>query len=135
MKRHIILLFVFSLIFSLCACGPAQKPSEETTVPADTASNEVGNLVDGMRPEFKDALDSYEDFFEEYCSFMKKFAENPTDSELLTDYAKYMSQYSEMMSKLEQLDDGEMNEAETSYYIEVSGRITQMLLEVSSSIG
>ncbi len=111
------------------------NPAEETTTPADTEESESGNLVNGMRPEFKDALDSYEDFFEEYCSFMKKFADNPTDYKLLADYAKYMSQYSEMMSKLEQFDDGEMNEAETLYYIEVSGRITQMLLEVSFSIG
>ncbi len=116
--------------------GDGVRPSEDEADPPDENNEgESGDLVDGMRPEFKEALDSYEDFFEEYCDFMKKYAENPTDLGLLVDYAEYMSQYAETMSKLEALDDSEMNDAETKYYIEVSGRITQMLMEVSTSIG
>lgn len=91
-------------------------------------------LIADMRPEFKEALDSYEEFFDDYCEFMKKYADNPTDLGLLTDYTKFMKQYTETMSKLEALDDGEMNNTETKYYVEVTGRITQKLLDVSTSM-
>ena len=30
-------------------------------------------LVDGMRPDFKAAMDSYETFFEYYCEFMENY--------------------------------------------------------------
>lgn len=98
--------------------------SEETEAPAE-------NLVDGMRPEFKEAIDSYEAFFDEYCEFMKKYNESPDDLTLLTQYAEYIAQYTDTMSKMEALDDGEMNDAETKYYIEVTSRINQKLLEIA----
>lgn len=33
----------------------------------------------GLRPEFKEAMDAYEDFYGEYCDFMVKYKENPSD--------------------------------------------------------
>ena len=52
--------------------------------------------VDGMRPEFKKAMDSYEEFMTEYCEFMKKYGESDgTDLGLVADYADYMSKYAE----------------------------------------
>ena len=98
--------------------------SEETEAPAE-------NLVDGMRPEFKEAIDSYEAFFDEYCEFMKKYNESPDDLTLLTQYAEYIAQYTDTMSKMEALDNGDMNDAETKYYIEVTSRINQKLLEIA----
>lgn len=84
-----------------------------------------------MRPEFKDALDSYEAFFKEYCDYITKFNANPTDLGLLADYANYVAQYADMMSKLDALDDGELNDAELKYYIDVTARITKMLADVA----
>lgn len=89
------------------------------------------NLVDGMRPEFKDAMDSYEAFIDEYCDFMKKYAESPSDMELLADYSDYMSQYAETMEKIDAIDETELSDAELQYYLEVTGRITQKIAEVA----
>lgn len=100
----------------------------------ESENDDNTDLVDGMRPEFKEAMDSYELFFNEYCDFMETYAESPDDLSLLTDYAEYMAQYADTMSKMESLDDGEMNDVETKYYIEVTGRINQRLLEVSIAI-
>lgn len=108
-----------------------KSSEEENTNP----EKEETELVDGMRPEFKEALDSYEKFFNEYCEFMKKYAENPTDLNLLMEYTDFMTQYTETMDKMEALDDGEMNDAETKYYIEVTARISQKLLEVPTVTG
>lgn len=104
-------------------------PSTETEVSEEDKLAE--NLVDGMRPEFKEAIDSYEDFFDEYCDFMKKFNESPDDLSLLGEYIEYMTQYSVTMEKMNELDDGEMNDAEMKYYLEVTTRINQKLIDVA----
>ncbi len=105
---------------------------ETTSTAGPEASNEAaaGNaLADGMRPEFKEALDSYEEFFDEYCDFMNKFSESPGDLTLLGEYADYISKYSEMTEKMNELDNGDMNDAELKYYLEVTERINKKLLD------
>lgn len=101
----------------------------ETEAPEEDKLAE--DLVEGMRPEFKKALDSYEDFFDEYCDFMKKFNESPDDLSLIGEYTEYLTQYYETMDKMDKLDNGEMNDAETKYYIEVTTRINQKLIDVA----
>ncbi len=141
----IIYVFVDEDYIYSFAFGELDKLSDEIivfsaelieTVKIKESSPAAGDadMLSEIRPEFKEALDSYEAFFVEYCNFMEKYADNPTDLALLSDYAAYLAQYAETMSKLESLDDGKMNDAETKYYLEVTGRITQMLLEVSSAI-
>lgn len=99
--------------------------------PEETPSNDT-QLVDGMRPEFKKAMDSYETFMNEYCDFMKKYAESDgTDIGLLADYADYMSKYADMVEDFEAWDNEEMNTAETAYYLDIQTRINKKLLEVS----
>lgn len=102
---------------------------ETSDKPKDTSSN----LVDGMRPEFKEAMDSYEKFMNDYCDFMKKYANsNGSDLTLLADYADYMSKYSQFVSDFEKWDsDTEMNNKETLYYIDVQTRINKKLIEVA----
>lgn len=110
--------------------APVEEPSEETKEPEETKEKQDENLVDGMRPEFKEAMDSYEEFYKEYCDVLKKYSSNPTDLSILTEYTKLTEQSVEMSEKFEAWDEGEMNDAELKYYLEVSGRVTQMLLEV-----
>ena len=106
--------------------GNDNADTGETT---ETKDNNT-ELVDGMRPEFKEAMDSYEEFYKEYCDVLKKYSNNPTDLSILTEYTKLMEQSVEMSEKFEAWDEGEMNDVELKYYLEVSGRVTQMLLEV-----
>lgn len=104
-----------------------KEPTEES--PEDTSSE----LVDGMRPEFKEAMDAYEEFMNEYCEFMEKYAASDgTDLGLLADYATYMSKYAEAMEAFEKWDGEDLNAAETAYYIEVQTRINKKLLAVAS---
>lgn len=107
-----------------------EQPDEkdEADEPEENGANE---LVDGMRPEFKEAMDSYEDFFNEYAEFMEKFAGSENTASMLVDYAKFMAQYAETMEAMDALGEQEMNDAELSYYAVVSARITQRLLEAA----
>lgn len=100
----------------------------------DTGNNSdtnSGELVNGMRPEFKEAMDSYEAFFDEYCAFMKKYNSSSNPSSMLSDYMSFMSRYTETMTKLNEISDDEMNNAELLYYTEVMARINQKLLEIT----
>lgn len=107
--------------------------SNETDPETDiTETEEAANVpVDGIRPEIKDALDSYEAFFVEYCDFMKKLNESPDDFTLLGEYAEYSAQYFETMDKIDQMDDSEMIDEELKYYLKVTNRINEMLIDVS----
>ncbi len=90
------------------------------------------NLVDGMRPEFKAAMDSYEEFFDEYVEFMEKYSESDgTDLSLLKDYADFMNKYAEYMEEMEKWEDEDLNDAEMIYFVKVQNRINEKLLEVS----
>lgn len=107
----------------------AEKP-EKTTKPATTEKSE--DLGDGIRPEFKTAMDSYENFMNEYVNFMKKYKADPSDMSLLMDYTDYMSKYSEFVEDFEEWeDDDDMNAAETAYYIDVQARVSKKLLEIA----
>jgi hypothetical protein len=76
-------------------------------------------------------MDSYEKFMDEYCSFMKKYTKsNGTDMSLLADYSKYMSKYSDMVTKFENWK-SKTNDAELKYYLQVQTRVNQKLLEVT----
>lgn len=111
-----------------------EKVEEDTTTKEEEIKEENTNseLVDGMRSEFKEAMDTYEDFMNEYCDFMEKYAESDgTDLELLADYTDYMSKYDDVVEAFEAWEDEEMNDKETAYYIKVQTRINEKLLEVA----
>ena len=110
---------------------PAEEEKEETfATEGAAAGNEDAELVDGMHPEFKEAMDSYESFYNEYCDFMKKYAENPADLTLLAEYGDMMSEAAEMDKKFADWEDGDLNEAELSYCLEVEARVAKKLAEV-----
>ena len=111
------------------------EPSTETTAPSESNATETKpndtDLVDGMRKDFKDAMDSYEAFMDEYVAFMKKYSDNPSDVGLLADYTKYMSKYADMVEKFDKWESEDLNDAELAYYIDVQARVSKKLLEVA----
>lgn len=124
------------------ATEPATGPSAEVTTSTEsatessskeTASTETEEKKDNdsIDPEFKAAMDSYEQFFDEYVAIMKKYKENPTDISILADYATYMGQYADMMQKFEEWENEDLSDAELAYYIDVQAKITKKLLEIA----
>lgn len=109
----------------------ASTTATEATSTTEPINEENVQASNDIRSDFKAAMDSYEDFFESYCKFMKKYQENPSDLGLLMDYAKFMQQYSETMEKMEDVKNDDLSNAELAYYTEVNARITKMLLEVA----
>ena len=85
----------------------------------------------GMRPEFKEAMDSYEDFYNGYCDFMKKYRDNPTDLKLLADYTVMVSKLADMDEKFAAWESEDLNSTELIYYLEVNNRILQKIVEAA----
>ncbi len=112
------------------AIGAESANTESTTPPDATESNTDSN---GLRSDFKEAMDSYEEFIDEYVAFLKKYMDNPDDISLLNDYYKYLSKYDDMLEKFEKWEGEDLNDAELAYYLDVQARVTQKLLEVAEN--
>lgn len=125
---HISVSYQGNNIMSIDIDAPEDESDNEITIPTTEAKTDSV----GLDPEFKAAMDSYEEFMDEYVAFMKKYKENPTDQGLLADYAKIMGQYADFTENFAKWEDEEMNAAETAYYIEVQSRVTKKLLEVAN---
>lgn len=79
--------------------------------------------VDGVTPEFKEAMDSYETFFDEYVAFMKEYSESGNPASMVAEYSMYMQQYAETMAAISEIDKDTLSEADALYLAEVSGCI------------
>ncbi|SDG64013.1 leucine-rich repeat protein [Marvinbryantia formatexigens] len=100
---------------------------------ADTQRSETTDSTpDGISPKFKEAMDSYEEFFDQYVDLTVKMENNPDDLGIIADYAAFMADYVDTMQKFEDYEDSDMTDAEALYYAEVSLRISQKLLSVST---
>ena len=101
------------------------KMDEEQT------GNSESTNIDGIRPEFREAMNAYEAFYDEYCDFMKKYSENPTNLKLLAQYVDMMSKAEKTNKAFENWDEKEMNNEELKYYLEVNNRVMQKILDTA----
>lgn len=106
------------------------EPAVETEEPAEPASSSE-EMVDGMRASFKEAMDSYEVFYDEYIVFMEKYKTSDNAATMLADYLKFLEQAQETNKKFEEWDSEDMNDAELKYYLEVTTRVAQKLIDAT----
>lgn len=116
-------------------------PKEETPTPAPSITHAqtatpkktpaATAKPNGMDPDFKAAMDHYEQFVDEYVSFMKKYEQNPEDMSLLVEYADLMREYATLTEAFEQWEEKDLTATEAAYYIEVIARVSEKMLEVN----
>lgn len=87
--------------------------------------------MQGIRPQFKEALDAYEKFFDEYCSFLDSY--DSSDLSMLGKYISMMSQFSKTMKALEELKTDDLSSEELAYYLDVMLRISNKLSNLSAN--
>ena len=105
------------------------SPDEKEPNPVKEA--EPIKTADGVEPELKAFLDSYEKFIDEYILFMKKYMEDPGNAvSMLGEYASIMEKYGEFAEAVEKYDEKEMSTADAKYYLEVTNRINQKMLDL-----
>ena len=94
------------------------------------SSKEESSKSDEVNADFKNTMDAYEDFFNEYVDFMKKYKDSDDVVGMMADYTEYMSKYADMMSKMDEIDTDDLSAADAAYYAEVYARILDKISEV-----
>ncbi len=150
-KKLTSAILVFALAIALCACGsartdtpastaaptaaqppaptptPTEAPSPAPTEPPVPSPSEA--TTDEIRPEFKAFMDSYEAFIDQYCNFMQSYLNGSLSTEMLTQYFSILSSYAEFAEQIAAIDESELTNAELAYYIGVTSRVSQRLLQ------
>ncbi len=105
--------------------GENGQPAQEAAGGTDAAA------APGVSPDFKEVMDGYEAFFDEYAAFMKKYQSSDNAAGMMMDYLSFMTRYTETMQKLDELDTDSLSAADMAYYTQVTARITAKLAEAA----
>lgn len=110
----------------------ATKPKATKPKATKKTTSQKSNSTSGVNADFKATMDSYEEFFNDYVDFMKKYKNSTDITSMASDYADYMTKYSDMMQKLNDIKSEDLSTADLAYYNEVNARITKKLAEVAN---
>ncbi|WP_081749029.1 DUF6591 domain-containing protein [Butyrivibrio sp. FCS014] len=106
-----------------------EKVEEATEVSQEDQPQEK-EQTGGVDPDLKAFLDSYEEFVDQYVEFMKKYNSDPNNMvSMLGEYGEMMQKYSDFAEKIDQYDSNSMSTEDSKYYIEVTTRCAQKMLE------
>jgi hypothetical protein len=152
MKKILALILIVAMTLCLTACDldlnlnqnqdtilsePAKEDNknpgkDEGTKDDDVVKDTTGNSTNstGIRQEFKDAMDAYEAFYDEYCNILKKYYANPADMTILAEYTRLMTKAVEMDEAFAKWENEDLNNEELKYYLEVNNRVMQKMLDV-----
>ena len=114
----------------------------ETTAPQDQPVAEASSAQSSgeVTPEFKEMMDSYEAFMNQYCDFMVKYTNATSSGDSTTllamtaDYASLVQQELDWASKIDGVDETTLSPADDAYYLEVQGRVLKKLGETGVSL-
>lgn len=106
----------------------AQEKVESAPEAVEAAADGDG----GVSPDVKEALDSYEAVMDEYVDFMQKYKDSGYSASMMADYTSMLQKYTEFSAKIDAMDAENMSDADYAYYVEVTSRVAQKLLQVAS---
>ena len=108
-----------------------EEPTTEEPTTEEPTTEEPTTVSNTVTPSFKEQMDKYEQFFDDYIDFMNKYMANPSDMNLMMDYFTFISDYADYMDAMESMDEEEMSDADLAYYLEVTARIEAKLLKIA----
>lgn len=124
MKKQLFITMALCLILTGCS-------SNKTTATLEATSSTPTIAEDTVSTEWKETMDSYEAFYDEYVEFMKSYDPNNLNSELISKYSELLQKYNEMSSAYEKIDEDSLSYADKAYFIEVNSKIQKKLLELT----
>ena len=122
------------MLISIESPKEKQDTNEQLETTEPIVNNESGESVEqvdenGLRIEFKEAMDSYEAFIDKYVEFMETYDENVAS--MMMKYLEFVDSYYDMTAKFEAWECEDLNDAELSYYIDVQARTNKKLINIS----
>jgi len=109
----------------------AEKEQKEKEQADNTESSSDSDSSSGIDPQFKQTMDDYEAFMNDYADFMEKYQNSDDVLSMSADYADMMEKYNQYMTEIDNIDEDELNEEELKYYNDVQHRVNERLLSVS----
>lgn len=103
------------------------ETKEETTAATEVQDDD---MIDGMHRDFKEAMDSYEEFMTDYIDFMIKYKNSTDTLAMAADYLEYVKEYQEAAEKMDAWKNKDLNTKETAYYLDVTNRVAKKMLEL-----
>ena len=85
--------------------------------------------VNGVSPDFKAFMDSYESFMNKYCDFMETYDES--DAAALMQYMSLLAEYEKMTSKVDSYNEENLSAEDYKYYVDVMARVQKRLIDTS----
>ncbi|MCQ2482586.1 MAG: hypothetical protein MJ153_03790 [Clostridia bacterium] len=119
------LLFVIIVIIYACTSSYAEVKQSKS----QTAKQTVNTVKAEVSPDLVEFLDSYEEFVDMYCAFMKDISsgkKNIIDN--YDEYSKMLTALSEYEQALTKINVSDLSTADYEYYIEVTARISGKLM-------
>lgn len=114
----------------------SENTTESSSSKENTSEESLSSSIpsDVIRPEIKEAIDSYEAFIDEYCDFLKKMSNTSDTATMLKEYNEYLGKLSEMSDKFDKIENEDLTTAESAYYTEVMLRCNKKMLEASNDM-
>lgn len=103
------------------------KPESKNESKSESETESKADDSEGVSSSFKETMDKYEKFFDDYIEFMKKYKEDSGNLELISEYTKWLSDYSDMLNEMNKIDKDSLSTEDLNYYIEVHTRILEKL--------
>ena len=110
------------------------ETTAETSDPEDEKARKA--VADGdyslVSKDFKKTMDSYEQFYDKYIKFMKKYKSGKGDiTKMMNEYMDMLSQLEDWSRKMEKIDESKLSAADDAYFLLVTARIEKKLLDAA----
>lgn len=129
MKKAIALILAALLTLSLVACnsdgGSTSKPSSSGSSSASSAS-----LSASDNSQWKQFLKEYENWVDDYIKLVKKYAENPSDMSILSEYTKMAADAAEWAEKADKIE-SELNDPKIA--AEFSAQLAKIAVKLAQA--
>lgn len=109
----------------------AQAESESAPALDEPSAQDSSESAEASAPQdFKETMDAYEAFMNNYVDFMVKYKDSGNVFSMAVDYTKLMGEYSEWAKKIEAIDESALSDEDYAYWIEVQSRVNERLLSL-----
>lgn len=126
MKKMLALIIGILLIFSCIGCADSKAYNIESLEAADEAAGDS---------EWRQFLNDYESWTDDYIAFIKKHIDNPTDASFLSEYTEWASEISVWTEKADKVEAGLADDPDAlSEYLESLSLISEKLSEFTQGI-
>ena len=117
MKKIISTVLTLTLVLALAACGA-------NTTNIESNNNDVVQETSNTT-KWKDFINEYEEWVDDYIEITEKYKANPSDLSILSDYTDMMAELTEWTTKTEDMEK-ELEGASASELAEYSSELARI---------